>query len=136
MKEFIWVLAYTGLRISDVALFHVSRLRGNELFLRAKKNGGDVFTWIPDWLRDQLNSLAKERGPRPFVIGGRRTSRLRQPGNRPQRPVPIRTAISRPVSCNGLLSRVWRAKGGRLITRLDENHLVAKRHSRGDFSHG
>jgi integrase len=69
VKDFIWVLAYTGLRISDVALFHISRLRGNELFLRAKKNGGDVFTWIPDWLRDQLNALAKERGPRPFVIG-------------------------------------------------------------------
>jgi integrase len=69
VKDFIWVLAYTGLRISDVALFHISRLRGNELFLRAKKNGGDVFTWIPDWLRDQLNTLAKERGPRPFVIG-------------------------------------------------------------------
>ena len=69
VKEFIWVLAYTGLRISDVALFNIARLRGNELFLRAKKNGGDVFTWIPDWLRDQLNTLAKERGPRPFVIG-------------------------------------------------------------------
>ena len=23
-------------------------------FLRAKKNGGDVFMWIPDWLRDRL----------------------------------------------------------------------------------
>ena len=69
VKEFIWVLAYTGLRISDVALFNIARLHGNELFLRAKKNGGDVFTWIPDWLRDQLNTLTKERGPRPFVIG-------------------------------------------------------------------
>ena len=54
VKDFIWVLVYTGLRISDVGLFNVSRLRGNDLFLRAKKNGGDVFTWIPDWLRDRL----------------------------------------------------------------------------------
>ncbi|MEZ5402631.1 MAG: site-specific integrase [Bryobacteraceae bacterium] len=69
VKDFIWVLAYTGLRISDVGLFHISRLRGNELFLRARKNGGEVFTWIPDWLRDRLHQLAKERGPRPFVIG-------------------------------------------------------------------
>jgi len=69
VKDFIWVLAYTGLRISDVGLLNINRLRGNELFLRAKKNGGDVFTWIPDWLRDQLRELAKKRGPRPFVIG-------------------------------------------------------------------
>lgn len=27
------------------------------------------YTWIPDWLRDQLNTLAKESGPRPFLIG-------------------------------------------------------------------
>ncbi len=27
-KDFIWVLVYTGLRISDVALFNMNRLRG------------------------------------------------------------------------------------------------------------
>jgi integrase/recombinase XerD len=74
VKDFIWVLVYTGLRISDVGLFNVSRLRGNDLFLRAKKNGGDVFTWIPDWLRDRLQELANARGPRPFVAG--RSDRL------------------------------------------------------------
>lgn len=74
VKDFIWVMVYTGLRISDVGLFNINRLRGNELFLRAKKNGGDVFTWIPDWLRDRLQQLAKERGVRPFVAG--RSDRL------------------------------------------------------------
>ena len=74
VRDFIWVLVYTGLRISDVGLFNISRLKGNELFLRAKKNGGDVFTWIPDWLRDRLQELARERGPRPFVAG--RSERL------------------------------------------------------------
>jgi len=74
VKDFIWVLVYTGLRISDVGLFNINRLKGNEVFLRAKKNGGDVFTWIPDWLRDRLQELAKERGPRPFVAG--RSDRL------------------------------------------------------------
>lgn len=65
---------YTGLRISDVALFNINRLRGNELFLRAKKNGGDVFTWIPDWLRERLVRRAKEHGMRPFILG--RSDRL------------------------------------------------------------
>jgi integrase len=74
VKDFIWVLVYTGLRISDVGLFNISRMKGNEVFLRAKKNGGDVFTWIPDWLRDRLQELAEQRGPRPFVAG--RSDRL------------------------------------------------------------
>jgi integrase/recombinase XerD len=69
VKDFILVLVYTGLRISDVGLFNISRLKGNEVFLRAKKNGGDVFTWIPDWLRDLLRELANQRGPRPFIAG-------------------------------------------------------------------
>jgi integrase len=70
VKDFIWVMIYTGLRISDIALFNMSRLSGNEIFLRAKKNGGDVFAYIPDWLRDRLNERAKLFGSRPFV-GGR-----------------------------------------------------------------
>ena len=53
------MMIYTGLRISDVVLFDMERLHGNEVFLRAKKNGGDVFTWIPDWLRDRLIARAK-----------------------------------------------------------------------------
>jgi integrase len=69
VKDFTWVMVYTGLRISDVGFFNVNRLRGNELFLRARKNGGDVFTWIPDWLCERLRHLAKERRTRPFVIG-------------------------------------------------------------------
>jgi integrase len=74
MKEFIWVMVYTGLRISDVVLFDMDRLHGNQVFLRAKKNGGDVFAYIPDWLRDRLNARAKEYGKQPFLIGG--TKRL------------------------------------------------------------
>jgi integrase len=68
-KDFVWLLAYTGLRISDAGLFRMDRLRGNEVFLRAKKNGGDVFTWIPDWLAHRLTERAKTHGPRPFLIG-------------------------------------------------------------------
>jgi integrase len=69
VKDFIWLLTYTGLRISDAGLFQMNRLHGNEVFLRAKKNGGDVFTWIPDWLAQRLTQRAKKHGPRPFLIG-------------------------------------------------------------------
>lgn len=69
VKDFIWVMVYTGLRISDVGLFNMNRLKGNEVFLRAKKNGGEVFGYIPDWLRDRLNARGKRFGVRPFVIG-------------------------------------------------------------------
>jgi site-specific recombinase XerD len=68
-KDFIWTLTYTGLRISDVALFNAERLLGNEVFLRAKKNGGDVFAYIPDWLRDRLVARATTWGPMLFLVG-------------------------------------------------------------------
>lgn len=69
VKDFVWTLTYTGLRISDVALFDIKRLHGNEIFLRAKKNGGDVFAYVPDWLRDRLLLRAKTHGPMPFIAG-------------------------------------------------------------------
>jgi integrase len=74
VKDFIWVMVYTGLRISDAGLFHMNRLKGNEVFLRAKKNGGEVFAYIPDWLRERLQARAKRCGVRPFVVG--RSDRL------------------------------------------------------------
>jgi integrase len=69
VKDFIWVMVYTGLRISDVGLFQMSRLQGNEVFLRAKKNGGEIFAYIPDWLRDRLRNRSERRGVRPFIVG-------------------------------------------------------------------
>jgi len=71
-KDFIWTLTYTGLRISDVALFDIKRLQGNEVFLRAKKNGGDVFAYIPDWLRDRLTQRSKVHGPMLYVTADSR----------------------------------------------------------------
>ena len=43
----------------------MDRLNGNEVFLRANKNGGDVFTHIPDWLRNRLATRAHN------TVGGR-----------------------------------------------------------------
>jgi integrase/recombinase XerD len=66
LKDFVWLMTHTGLRISDLVLFDMNRLLGNEVFLRAKKNGGEVFVWIPDWLRDRLRERAKQFGRQPF----------------------------------------------------------------------
>jgi integrase len=67
-------MTHTGLRISDAVLFDMDRLHGNDVFLPAKKNGGHVNTWIPDWLRDRLAARATRHGKQPFMIGG--TKRL------------------------------------------------------------
>jgi integrase len=72
VKDFVTTLTYTGLRISDAALFDIRRLQGNEVFLRAKKNGGDVFAYIPDWLRDRLIERSKVHGRMLFVTGDSR----------------------------------------------------------------
>jgi len=69
LKDLIWTMVYTGLRISDVVLFDLERLQGNEVFLRAKKNGGDVFAYLPDWLRDRLLARARRHGKRLFFVG-------------------------------------------------------------------
>lgn len=68
-RDFIDLLVHTGFRISDAGLFNIGRLRGNEILLRAQKNGGDVFMWVPDWLRDRLLARAKKHGQRPFITG-------------------------------------------------------------------
>jgi integrase len=69
VKDFILMMLYTGLRISDTCLFDIKRVRGNEVFLHAKKNGGFVYAFLPDWLRDRLHDRAKRLGPRLFLVG-------------------------------------------------------------------
>jgi hypothetical protein len=49
-KDFIMLSVYTGLRISDVALFDITkRLTGNDVFLRMHKTKNELYTWIPNW---------------------------------------------------------------------------------------
>lgn len=47
----------------------MKRVHGNEVLLRAKKNGGDVFAYIPDWLRDRLTRRARVHGSVLFAVG-------------------------------------------------------------------
>src|SRR5204862_7076660 len=74
LKDLIWLMLYTGFRISDATLFSMKRLHADQVFIRAKKNGGDVFAYVPDWLRDRLWARAERFGDRPFLIA--RSERL------------------------------------------------------------
>jgi integrase len=74
LKDLIWLMVYTGFRISDATLFNIKRLKGDQVFIRATKNGGDVFAYIPDWLRDRLLARAERCGKRPFIVA--RSERL------------------------------------------------------------
>ena len=74
LKDLIWLMLYTGFRISDATLFSTKRLHGDQVFIRAKKNGGDVFAYVPEWLAERLQARAKRFGPRPFIVA--RSDRL------------------------------------------------------------
>jgi integrase len=74
LKDLIWLMLYTGFRISDATLFSINRLHGDQVFVRAKKNGGDVFAYVPDWLAERLQARAKRFGHRPFIVA--RSDRL------------------------------------------------------------
>ena len=74
LKDLIWLMLYTGFRISDATLFSIKRLHGDQVFVRAKKNGGDVFAYVPDWLQERLRARAARFGERPFIVA--RSDRL------------------------------------------------------------
>ena len=70
VRDFINVSIYTGLRISDVALFDTERrLEGNDVFLCMHKTGKPLYTWIPDWLVARLRAREKKYGPLIFNCG-------------------------------------------------------------------
>ncbi len=68
-KDFILLLVDSR-PISDAALFDMDKLKGNEVFLRAKKNGGNVFARIPDDHCSRLHTRAKQHGRRPRLWWG------------------------------------------------------------------
>jgi integrase len=68
LKDLIWLMVHTGFRISDATFFNIKRLKGDQVFIRATKNGGDVFAYIPDWLRDRLLARSERCGERPFIV--------------------------------------------------------------------
>jgi integrase len=75
VADFISLSIYTGLRISDVALFHVDRMKSTgEIRLRTTKAGTHVYTWIPRWLQDRIYTRAKKHGK--SIFGEHRTKTI------------------------------------------------------------
>jgi integrase len=67
LADFISVAIYTGLRISDLSTFHISRLKSTgEVHIRTAKGNRKVYTWIPEWLANVIRSRAKRVGPLIF----------------------------------------------------------------------
>jgi integrase len=73
LADFISLFVYTGLRISDVATFHVSRMQPTgEILLRTTKAGTHVYTWVPEWLQERIKARAAEIGP--LIFGDHKTT--------------------------------------------------------------
>jgi site-specific recombinase XerD len=73
LADFILLSVYTGLRISDVATFHIDRLQENgDVRVRARKNGTWVCTWVPPWLAQIIRDRAAKHGP--YIFGTHTTT--------------------------------------------------------------
>jgi len=73
LADFIAISVYTGLRISDVATFHIDRLlKSGECCIRTTKTGKKVYTWIPTWLQERIRERARQHGP--LIFGTHRTT--------------------------------------------------------------
>ncbi len=67
VADFISVSVYTGLRISDVCLFHIDRMEADgAIRLRTTKAGTHVCTWVPEWLQERIRARALTIGPNIF----------------------------------------------------------------------
>jgi integrase len=75
MADFISLSIYTGLRISDVALFHIDRMQPNgEIRLRSTKAGSHFHTWVPTWLQERIRARVTKYGP--HIFGSHTTNSL------------------------------------------------------------
>lgn len=75
LADFIALSVYTGLRISDVATFHIDRLQENgQILVRTIKSQGNakVCTWVPPWLVARIVARAQKFGP--LIFGGHKTA--------------------------------------------------------------
>jgi integrase len=67
LADFVSVSLYTGMRISDIATFHIDRLKPTgEVHIRTTKTGTHVNTWVPEWLQQVIRRRSLEIGPLIF----------------------------------------------------------------------
>jgi integrase len=67
IADFISLSIYTGLRISDVALFQIDRMNASgEIRVRTTKAGTHVYTWVPQMIRKHYGAWAPERQERRY----------------------------------------------------------------------
>src|SRR5215475_2036471 len=70
VAQFMLISTYTGLRISDMATFHISRMtEEGDIHFRARKNGNWVDTWVPEWLQEIIRQRAEKWGS--YIFGAR-----------------------------------------------------------------
>jgi integrase len=75
LADFISLSIYTGLRISDIALFHIDRMQPTgEIRVRTTKAGTHVYTWVPAWLQERIRARVSKHGP--FIFGSHTTKSL------------------------------------------------------------
>jgi integrase len=75
LADFISISIYTGLRISDVAIFRADRMQATgELLIRTTKAGTHVYTWVPEWLQERIKDRAKKHGQ--FIFGAHKETTL------------------------------------------------------------
>jgi integrase len=75
LADFISLSIYTGLRISDVALFQADRMQpSGEILIRTTKAGTHVYTWLPEWLQDRIKARAKKHGQ--YIFGAHQPTTL------------------------------------------------------------
>ena len=75
VADFISLSIYTGLRISDVALFQIDRMNpSGEIRVRTTKAGTHVYTWVPQWLQDRIQARAEVHGA--YIFGEHTTKDL------------------------------------------------------------
>jgi len=75
LADFISISVYTGLRISDVATFHIDRMTASgEILIRTTKNDEQVDTWVPEWLQERIRARARSVGS--YIFGEHKTKSM------------------------------------------------------------